>query len=110
MKILFADKKLEKLVNDDRKLIAELGKRRALLLRRRLTQMEDAANLNDLKNLPGNYHELIGNRKGQWACDLDQPYRLLFTPIPWPIPTNTHGQYLWIRITQVEIIEITNYH
>ena len=110
MKILFADKKLEKLANDDRKLIAEMGKRRALLLRRRLTQMTDAANLEDLRKLPGHYHELKGDRKGQWACDLDQPYRLLFTPIPLPISINSLGQKLLIRITQVEIIEITNYH
>lgn len=28
-------------------------------------------------DLLGHYHELLGDRKGEWACDLDQPNRLL---------------------------------
>jgi len=110
VKITFADKKLEKLANDDRKMLKELGKLRATILRRRLTQLEDATTLEDVRYLPGNYHELISNRKGQWACDLDQPYRLVFTPHENPIPTNEDGQYIWLEITGVEVIEIINYH
>jgi proteic killer suppression protein len=104
VEITFTDKKLEKLANDDRKMLKELGKVRATILRRRLTQLED------VRNLPGNYHELTSNRKGQWACDLDQPYRLIFTPHENPIPSNEHGQYIWLEITGVEVIEIINYH
>ncbi len=104
MKITFTDKKLEKLANDDRKMLKELGKVRATILRRRLTQLED------VRNLPGNYHELTSNRKGQWACNLDQPYRLIFTPHENPISLNEHGQYIWLEITGVEVIEIMNYH
>lgn len=110
MKITFADKKLEKLANDDRKMLAALGKLRATILRRRLTQLEDATTLEEVRHLAGNYHELKNDRKGQWACDLDQPYRLVFTPHENPIPTNTDGQYIWIEITGVEVIEIINYH
>ena len=50
------------------------------------------------------------NRKGQWACDLDQPYRLIFEPHENPIPTNEHAQYIWLEIKGVEIVEIVNYH
>lgn len=110
MEITFDDKKLEKLANDDRKMHKELGKIRANLLRRRLTQMVDATTLEDVRYLPGNYHELTGNRKGQWACDLDQPYRLVFAPHENPIPTDDDGKYIWLKIKGVEIIEITNYH
>ncbi len=110
MKITFSDKKLRKLANDDRLMVKELGKERAKLLRRRLTQLEDADNLEQVRHLPGHYHELTGNRKGQWACDLDQPYRLIFTPHENPIPANEDGQYIWLEITGVEIIEVTNYH
>ena len=110
MKITFADKKLEKLANDDRKVLAALGKIRATILIRRLTQLEDATTLEEVRNLPGNYHELKNDRKGQWSCDLDQPYRLVFTPHENPIPTNEAGQYTWIEIKGVEVIEITNYH
>lgn len=110
MKITFSDKKLRKLANDDRLMVKELGKERAKLLRRRLNQLEDAENLEQVRHLPGHYHELTGNRKGQWACDLDQPYRLIFTPHENPIPANEDGQYIWLEITGVEIIEVTNYH
>ncbi|ESU24360.1 plasmid maintenance system killer protein [Flavobacterium enshiense DK69] len=60
--------------------------------------------------MPGNFHELKSNRKGQWACDLDHPYRLIFEPHEDPIPTNDDGQYLWTEIKGVEIIEVVDYH
>lgn len=110
MRITFTERKLASLVNDDRKMQKELGKKRAAILRRRLTQLEDAVTLEDVRMLPGNYHELKNNRKGEWACDLDQPYRLVFTPHEHPIPSNESGQYIWIEIKSVEIIEIINYH
>jgi toxin HigB-1 len=108
--ITFTDKKLEKLANDDKKMLKELGKIRATIFKRRLIQLQVAATLEDVRNLPGNYHELTNNRKGQWACDLDQPFRLIFTPHENPIPVNEHGQYIWLGITGVEVIEIINYH
>ncbi len=110
MEITFTDKKLEKLANDDRKMVRVMGQIRATLLRRRLTQLANAETLEDVRNLPGNYHELSQNRKGQWGCDLDQPYRLVFTPMERPIPVNNSGQYIWLEIAGVEIIEIINYH
>lgn len=110
MDVTFSDKKLGKLVNDDRKMLKELGKQRAEILRRRLSQLRDASTLEDVRHLPGNYHELGNNRKGQWACDLDQPYRLVFTPHNNPVPVNEYGQYIWLEITGVEVIEIINYH
>lgn len=110
MKITFTHKKLENLVNDDRKMLKEFGKIRAQKLRLRLTQLLDAESLEDVRFMPGNYHELKNERKGQWACDLDQPYRLIFTPHEKPIPINEDGQYVWIEIKGVEVIEIVNYH
>ena len=110
MEITFTDKKFEKLANDDRKLVKKYGKLRADKIKARLTQLRFSTTLEEVRNLPGNYHELTSNRKGQWACDLDQPYRLVFTPNEKPIPTNKHGQYIWMEITGVEVIEIVNYH
>lgn len=110
MEITFTDKKFEKLANDDRKLVKEFGKLRADKIKARLAQLRFATTLEEVRNLPGNYHELTNNRKGQWACDLDQPYRLVFTPHENPIPTNEHGQYVWMEITGVEVIEVVNYH
>jgi len=75
-----------------------------------MTALFAANNLEELRNQPGSWHELTGNRKGQWACNLDQPYRLIFEPQERPIPSNVFGTYIWIEIKAVEIIEITNYH
>ncbi len=110
MKITFEDNKLEKLVNDDRKLVKEFGKLRAAKIKARLAQLKFASTLEEVRNFPGNYHELINNRKGQWACDLDQPYRLVFTAHENPIPTNADGRYIWLEIKGVAVIEIINYH
>lgn len=75
-----------------------------------MAQLRFASTLEDVRNLPGNYHELTNDRKGQWACDLDQPYRLVFTAHEAPIPINEHGQYIWLEIKGVAVLEIVNYH
>jgi proteic killer suppression protein len=110
MNITFRDKQFEKLVNDDKKLLNKFGKIRSKKTTMRLTQLMFANTLEDTRNLPGNFHELSGNRKGQWACDLDQPYRLIFMPQENPIPVNKDGGYSWMEIKGVVIIEIANYH
>lgn len=109
MTITFRDTKLETLVNNDKKLLKEFGPLRAKKIRARLQQLK-FARLEDVRELPGNFHELTNNRKGQWACDLDQPYRLIFTSYQRPIPMNKDGQYIWFEIVAVEVIEIVNYH
>lgn len=110
MDIIFRSKKLEKIAFDPKKCVKELGKRRADLFLMRLDDLAEAVSLEDVRYLPGHYHELSGDRKGQWACDLDQPYRLIFEPHEDPIPTDGSGRYLWIEIKGVEIVEIVDYH
>jgi proteic killer suppression protein len=110
MNISFATKKLEKIANSDREAVKKLGNRCALLFKTRLDDLKAATTLEDARHLPGRYHELKGDRKGQWACDLEHPYRLIFEPHEDPIPTNKDGQYLWLEIKGVEITEITDYH
>ena len=110
MNITFDKKKLEQYANNDRLALKDLGKIRAALYKERLDDIRAATTLEDIRHLPGNFHELKSNRKGQWACDLDQPYRLVFEPHENPIPTNENGQYIWIDIKGVEILEIVNYH
>lgn len=110
MIITFGNKKLEKLANDYKRCQKEMGYNRSRLFQLRLNQLRSAQTLEDVRNLPGSYHELTGDRKGQWACNLDQPYRLIFKPHENPIPTDDNGKYIWCEIKGVEIIEVTNYH
>lgn len=61
-------------------------------------------NFESLRNVVGHFHELVGNRKGEWACDLDQPYRLVFKA-----GESADGKK-WVEITSAEILEIVDYH
>ena len=110
MIITFADRKLRKYANNNSAAIQKMGVKRAKLYQQRLSDMAAAENFDDLKHLPGRFHQLSNNRTNQWACDLDHPYRLIFEPAEIPIPTDEHGKQILIEIKNVEIIEITNYH
>ncbi|MCB0525749.1 MAG: type II toxin-antitoxin system RelE/ParE family toxin [Saprospiraceae bacterium] len=110
MKISFSERTLKKVANEDRKLFKEYGQKRGKLIKKRLDALAAADNLEELRNAPGHFHELKENRKGQWACDLDQPYRLIFVPHEEPIPTDEDGKYIWIEIKGVDVTEITDYH
>lgn len=110
MIITFADKKLRKYANNHRLAVQKLGQRRAEIFQRRLDDLAAADSFADLKYLPGNYHQLGEDRKDQWACDLDQPYRLIFMPAETPIPKNEAGVQILIEINNAEIIEIKDYH
>ena len=110
MKITFENKKLQKLVEDYSKLQKKYGQARAKLIVRRLGDLKDVNNLEEARHIPGKCHELRENRKGQWAIALDGPWRLIFTPHNDPIPQNEHGQYIWIEIESIEVMEIVDYH
>jgi proteic killer suppression protein len=110
MDITFGDKDLKKYANNDRLAVRKLGPKRAQVFKQRLDDLRAADTLEDVRHLPGRYHELTENRKGQWSCDLDHPYRLILTPHEDPIPSNAAGQYIWFEIKGVEVIAIVNYH
>lgn len=110
MEILFDDKKLNKIVNDMKSLQKVYGRIRAKLIRRRLDDLRAAKTLQDVRFLPGKYHELGENRKGQLAVHIEEPYRLIFTPNHNPTPLKENGALCWLSITSIRVIEITNYH
>ena len=72
--------------------------------RTRINALVTVANFADLSKYPGHFHELVGNRKGQWACDLDQPYRLII----WGAEPNK--AVIWAEVTEAEVVEIVDYH
>lgn len=110
MKVTFGDKKLEKAAKDERKCYKELGQDRGERYLKRLNALYSANTLEDVRYLPGRFHELTENRKGHWACDLDHPYRLIFKPHEDPIPEDENHKYIWAEILGVEIEEIVDYH
>lgn len=110
MNITFKDKKLENCANNDSKGKKALGAKQHESFKKRLDQIAAATTLEDLRNAPGKFHELTGDRKGEWACHLDGNYRLVFEPHENPVPENENGQYIWCEIKGVEIQEIVDYH
>ncbi len=109
MRIFFENKKLAKTFNDEKEIRRKYG-RMSNKIMLRLTQLRAAPNLEALRHAPGRYHELREDRKGQIACTLKEPYRLIFKPANNPVPVNEQGQLIWEQITEIIIIEIKNYH
>ncbi|MBI9060263.1 MAG: type II toxin-antitoxin system RelE/ParE family toxin [Labilibaculum sp.] len=110
MIITFTNKKLKKYANNHKLAIQKLGAKRAEIFQKRLDDLATAESFADLEFLPGRYHQLKENRKDQWSCDLDHPYRLIFIPSENPIPKNDSGVQILIEIKSAEIIEIEDTH
>lgn len=110
MDITFATDALQKQANDPKLCRKKMGAERAKRFKMRLDALAAALSLDDVRHMPGRFHELKGDRKGQWACDLVHPYRLIFEPQGRPIPVRENGSYDWNRIFAVRILEIVDYH
>ena len=104
LKIEFRDKELEHCATDEAYAKRKMGKKRVRYFNDRINTLRVARNFAELSLLPGHFHELVGNRKGQWACDLDQPYRLII----WGAEPDK--VVIWAEVTEAEIVEIIDYH
>ena len=78
-------------------------------LKTRLRQLTESPTLENLRDQPGNCHELAQDRAGQLAISLDGLFRLIFEPIE-PVPRKPDGGLDWSKVTAVDIIEIVDYH
>jgi len=110
MRILFRTQKLRKLCNSFAALRKKYGQHCAEIIRRRLDDLDAAAALEDMRELPGRCHELTANRKGQLALDLAGPYRLTFEPANEPVPLKPDGGLDWSEVTAVRILHVEDYH
>ncbi|MBO6056359.1 MAG: killer suppression protein HigA [Alphaproteobacteria bacterium] len=106
MEIIYGDKELKKCATDKSYALKKMGQRRALYYVLRIAQIGGASDFEKLRGLSGHYHELVGNRAGQWACDLDQPYRLIFKSTnEGPV-----AQIVWSQEKIAKFLEIVDYH
>lgn len=104
MKVYFDNKDLELYATEERATLKALGKLRANLYRRRIRAMMLVPNFEMLRLVAGNFHELVGNRKGQWACNLDQPYRLISKG------AEPNENVVWANVSEAKVLEIVDYH
>jgi proteic killer suppression protein len=110
MKIAYANNRIEKICTDEKRGRKELGQVGMKILTGRLVQIAEAKNLDELRSRPGSWHELTGDRWGQLAASLDGPNRLIFEPNNDPRPTKSDGGLDWSAVTEIMILEITDYH
>ncbi|MDI3527424.1 MAG: toxin HigB [Tenuifilum sp.] len=109
MKIYFKTKKLAKVLNDSNSINRVYGNS-AKKIKQRLDDLAMVDNLEEAMQLPGRHHPLTGDRKGQFACDLEHPFRLIYQPANEPLPIDEKNTLIYKEITIIEIIEITDYH
>jgi len=111
MEVVFANRKLQKLCSDAKRMKADLGVACAQKLQQRLAELSAVDRLEDLRLLPSpRCHELSGDRAGQLAVDLKHPQRLIFQPDDHPVPRKADGGLDWSLVTRVLILEIVDYH
>jgi len=111
MEIAFANARLQKLCNSDKKLRGKYGPRMADVIQQRLMELRDSENLAILATLPGpRCHELKGNLAGHLAVDLVHPDRMVFKPDHDPLPAKDDGGLDWRQVTRIEVVGIGDYH
>lgn len=111
MLISYKDSKTEKVFCDKKALTRRWGPEQAKVIKRRITQLEAAENLETLRSLPQvRAHELSGNRSGQISLDLKHPYRLLIVPDHEEIPCKPDGGLDWNHVIKVKVLGVEDTH
>lgn len=96
--ITYNNRKIEEICTNAEIAVKKLGKAQAKKLKLRLVQIQAADCVEDLIQFSiGGCHKLTGNRSGQYAMHLSEPYRLIFNIVDE-------------KIEIANIIEIVDYH
>ncbi|GHT19015.1 hypothetical protein FACS1894189_7530 [Planctomycetales bacterium] len=109
MEISYKNSQIRKLCTDEKSARKLLGNNGAKRLSERLDQMLTVPSLDKLFGTAGDWHELKGNRKGQFACKITGSYRLVFEPNNDDY-RKQDGGLDWSKIIAVMNIEIIDYH
>lgn len=111
MDITFRNRKLQRTFNSDERLRRTYGDNLAKKIQMRLDILRSADNLALVPAVPPTrLHALTQNRKGQYAVDLDRRNRLIFAPNHDPVPLREDGGVDLENVTEITILEATDYH
>lgn len=110
MKIRYANKRLEEICTDEKKckkFVSDIV--RGVKLRH--NALETASSMEDLKNLDpcGRWHQLCGDREGQWAGKLNKNYRMIVEPINGCMKV-TKVEKTTDEESSVKVLSIEDYH
>lgn len=111
MEVRFRTAKFAKTCSSLKSLKREYGPRMADVIARRLTELDAAVVLSDIRALPQvRAHQLRGDRDEQISLDLVQPKRLILEVGDDPAPRTAEGGLDWDVITSVVVIGIADTH
>ena len=111
MELSFSNTKLAKVLNSERELVRSYGADNGRRIARRLQNIADAANLEELSRLPQTrVHQLSADRHEQISVDAKHPLRIILKCDHEETPRKPDGGLDWSRITKVKLLEITDTH
>ena len=111
MELSFKNSKLAKVLNSERELLRTYGQDNGRRIARRLQNIADAANLEELSKLPQTrLHQLSGDRHEQLSVDVKHPYRLILVCSHDETPRKPDGGLDWARITKVQVVGTADTH
>lgn len=111
MQITFKTRKLKRIFDSDKEILRTYGEVRGKGLKHRMSVLRAAACLAEVPvGKPDRRHALSLNRKGQFAVDISENYRLIFEPDNNPLPLQKDGGLDLKRITGIKILEVEDYH
>jgi len=111
MEISFKARKLKKVFDKEKLLIKEYGKQKAGKIKLRMAVLSSAPSLVYVPHFPPERrHQLSGKKKNEFAVDVSQNYRLVFTPNHNPIPTIKDGGFDLTKIIAITILRVEDYH
>ena len=109
MQVRFSSERLQKLLSDDKAMTKKYGKDASRTVSIRLAHLVAVSNVAELLQMPGRWHQLLGNRSGQLAADISKSFRLIITSTRNP-PTTAAGSIDWKRVEAVTVLELVDYH
>ena len=110
MVIHYKSNRLKKQLTIPKEIAKSFGQR-AKKVNQRMKELIAADDLGIMRTIPAaNCHELTGTRKGKLAVDISANFRLIFEPNHDPIPEKEDGGLDWDAVTEIQIVEIGDYH
>jgi len=111
VRIIFKSNKLQKQCEKHKEAVKRWGSECSELIIRRIGELQASPTLSDFRRLPApKCHRLTGKRKGLYAANVKQPYRLILKPLNEQLEEVAIDQEEEKLIKNIKIIKVEDYH